>query len=552
MAAALMMMVVAGLVMAAWVSLMSTRAQQVVYMEDALHRRLSLHNSQAIGRQLMLGSAYRAGSAQAGAWEGSLAGAGGRLWGGVRVGGWNTTPFQSSVDPSTSTTVFPYNAAGLSPDATFLESRRCAEAGAMGTEMDELDLYHFMKTACPPLRGDLFTVYRKPAGKQQELDVHTNNVSGHFGQCRIDGRLVVKHISSLFSASTVNPLQLPARCRSFYVPDDNSFLLLLGTSLAGARMPPSNMAGVPMTVGSVGAGVDLWQDELNVIQNNNHPDNSLWHFMDREATAGRNTVVEINSADAAHGGPTSAWWIEKQIPNDGVRAPKPGETLGVTYPTQATPLVTAGNGTWNVLFVRMDHPNLPNIRVVSGGVGGRIHQVVFRGQAPLSAAFNSAALLRPVIFLIVKRDSDLESPIQDVRFEQQNNRRWVLGVKSGVVNERLELNWEGATVTEGSPARAYHNWRLMLVNESREVFVNIRANQNTRLTGGVMTNWLFKRRRSASGFPRNEAWDALSFRLDANPDPTGAAAPKFTSLLPRDGWLESYVRLPMEGSAPVN
>jgi hypothetical protein len=84
------------------------------------------------------------------------------------------------------------------------------------------------------------------------------------------------------------------------------------------------------------------------------------------------------------------------------------------------------------------------------------------------------------------------------------------------------------------------------------MFVNIKSAQNVRITGGVMTNWLFKRRRSASGFPRNEAWDALTFALDANPEPAGASGAKYSSILPKDAWLETYVNLPLLGSMPVN
>ena len=96
--------------------------------------------------------------------------------------------------------------------------------------------------------------------------------------------------------------------------------------------------------------------------------------------------------------------------------------------------------------------------------------------------------------------------------------------------------------------RRMYNWRGVFVNESREMYVNIKSSNNVRITGGVMTNWLFKRRRSASGFARNETWDALTFALDATPEPSGASGPKYSSLLPKDAWLETYVTLPLEGT----
>jgi hypothetical protein len=151
--------------------------------------------------------------------------------------------------------------------------------------------------------------------------------------------------------------------------------------------------------------------------------------------------------------------------------------------------------------------------------------------------------------LIVKQDTDLISPVQDIRFEHQNNRRWILGAKGGAITDRLELNWEGNWLLESG--RRVYNWRALLVNESREMYVNIRSGMNARIYGGVMTNWLFKRRRSASGFPRNEAWDALTLSLDATPEPAGASGPKFSSLMPKDAWLETYMTLPLAGSTPA-
>ena len=152
---------------------------------------------------------------------------------------------------------------------------------------------------------------------------------------------------------------------------------------------------------------------------------------------------------------------------------------------------------------------------------------------------------------MVKQTSDIISPVQDIRFEHQNNRRWVLGVKAGAVADRLELNWEGSWAMEGTPPVKTNRWRLMLVNEGREVYLNIKPSMNVKITGGVMTNWLFKRRRSSTGAPRNMSLDALAFEAETNPEPGGATGPKFASLLPKDAWLESYMTMPLAGSAPV-
>jgi hypothetical protein len=552
MAAALMMMVVTGIVMSAWVGLMAVRAQQVNFMEDALHRRQSLRNSKVIGRQVMLQRAFGNGASQAAVWDSVLTGPGGVRWGGVAMGTWNTNVFTDNVDPASSPTLFPYNPSGIMPAGGYLLTRRLAEGVNMGAGQDELDIFAFMKMANPALRGDLITVYRKPAGQADLLDVwYDNTLAGHFANWRVEGRMVLRRPEDLFGSSTPNPLIIPGRCASLIVPGDPENRMVVGTNLTGVRVPPSTLAGVPMTSGSVPGGASqLWAGELNVVRNDSHPANSLWHKMEELQNANSGDYVTVDSATYDYGGTNPPLWVQRQIPNSPLRPPQPGETVGITYPTDATPLVTTAGGTWNVLFVQMDSPALPNIRVTAGVGVTRIHQIVFKGQAPLSAAYTQAALLSPLICLIVKNAGDLISPVQDIRFEHQNNRRWVLGVKGGSIADRLELNWEGNWVTESG--RRMFNWRGLLVNESREMFVNIKSAQNVRITGGVMTNWLFKRRRSASGFPRNEAWDALTFTLDSNPEPDGATGVQYSSVLPKDAWLETYMNLPLTGSLPVN
>lgn len=465
------------------------------------------------------------------------------------MGTWAGTSFTNAVEATESSTVFPYNPSGVMPAGGAILTRRLVEGVAMGVEQDELNLFGFMKTSCPTLRGELFTVYRKPVGQTELLDVwFDNTLAGHFAAWRNEGRMVIRRPEDLFGSSTANPLQIPGRCTRLMIPGDPSNRLIVGTNLSGVKVPPSTLAGVPMTGGSVpGGAADLWKGELNVVRNDSHTSNSLWHIMEAEQAAGRGNYVDVNSSAYSFGGANPPLYVERQIPNSPLRPAQPGETVGITYPTNATPLVTSAGGTWNVLFVKMDDPNLPHIRITAGAGTTRIHQVVFRGQAPLSTAFTNAALLRPLICLIVKNAADLISPVQDIRFEHQNNRRWVLGVKGGNVADRLELNWEGNFVLESG--RRMYNWRGVFVNESREMYVNIKSGNNSRITGGVMTNWLFKRRRSASGFARNEAWDALTFALDTTPEPSGAAGPKYSSLLPKDAWLETYVSLPLTGTA---
>jgi hypothetical protein len=541
MAAALMMMVVAGIMLSAWVGLMSTRAQQVVFMDDALKRRQSLQNSKVIGHQLVVQRGFAANSAHGGIWDGVLTAADGGKWGGLAsASGWSGNVFGSETDSDTSPTIYPFNASGLAAGEAFLSTRAMESSASMGDEQDAVASYGFMKMTCPPLRGDLFTVYKKPGSETRELDIHANTVT-HFGGWMVQGRMVVKDIPSLFAPSTQNPLQLPARARSLYVPEERSNLLVLGTSLTGAQMPPSNLAGVPMTVGSVGGSdPDLWNDQLSVVRNDANPQNSIWHFMDREEAAGRGDVVTINSADYDYGAPNPPVWVEKQIEPPGPKDPAAAadETVGLTYPPPSWP--SGYPRQWRVLFVDMSHDGLPHLRIEDG-----IDQIIFIGQAPLSASYNSAGLKKPVMVTITPPPAG--QGVRDLRFEGANNRRWVLGVKSDLPHD-LNLYWEGQTTSEtiaGVPgSSAVHRWRCILVNEYRTVYANVARNRYVRFIGGVMTNWTFKRRKSVGSVQRNDTVQGLNFELDGVPDPAGAVGPKFTSLLPRDAWLETYFRLP--------
>jgi hypothetical protein len=546
MAAALMMMVVVGIMLSGWVAIMATRAQQVSYMEDAVKRRQSLANTKVISRQLLLERGFAVTSSVATGWTNLLQDDVGAMWGGGQVvAGWSGNVFESAEDGASTAWMYPYNASGLTGGDAFISRRFTVGTAPMAGEMDALTSHHFLKMTCPPLRGDLFTVYKAPPMATAELDVYSNTPGasgGHFASWVVNGRMIIKDVASLFSLTTTNPLLIPARVNSLYVPRAPDGRFLVATNQAGQRMAPSNLAGVPMTVGSLPAGGgEFWDDELNVVNNPANPANSLWHFMEREQTAGRRGFVTIDSANYSHGGADPPVWIQKQVnppnPTDPLAVPTAADEVeGLTYPPPRWP--SGYPRQWRVLFVKLDHPGLPHLRIVSG-----IDQIVFLGQAPLSAEFTAAGLLSPVMVALVSPSAG--QGVRDVRFQDVNNRRWVLGTKSEITTD-LELYWEGATVLATSPAGgsvAVQPWRCIFVNEFRTVYTNIYPDRQVRFRGGVMTNWVFKRRKSSAGDLRNMAVEALTFERDADPDPTGAVGPKFTSLLPRDAWLETYFRL---------
>jgi hypothetical protein len=138
--------------------------------------------------------------------------------------------------------------------------------------------------------------------------------------------------------------------------------------------------------------------------------------------------------------------------------------------------------------------------------------------------------------------------VQDLRFQGANNRRWVLGLKSDRPRP-MDCYWEepySLELNEAGVMASTANWRCIMINEFHEVFVNVYANMEVKWVGGVMTNWTFKRRRGSADVARNERVEGLRFLFEGDPDPVGASGAQFTTLLPRDAWLETYFHLPVE------
>ena len=189
------------------------------------------------------------------------------------------------------------------------------------------------------------------------------------------------------------------------------------------------------------------------------------------------------------------------------------------YPPPAYP---SGYGaTYNVLYINLDHANLTHMRIY-----GVIDQLVLMGQT--GAAYANAATLPPVMITAVPNGLSPNSLI-NLQCVNENNRRIVLGVQD-TNHATLDMYWVGA-----SASTTLIRWRMMLINEYRTVWANLPStvNKSVTINGGVMTNWSFKRRGVGNAA-------RLTLAPDLIPEPAGASGPKFSSLLPRDGWMETY------------
>lgn len=503
MAVALLMMVVAGLFVAATASVMSNRALQTSYLEVAMKRRMAMENSKEFHHQFMLERALYQSSTEPAARAGEFADG----WGGVDTAdGWsNLQPFATSAHPSTLATVFPYNYTGLRPAESFLVTERTVRPSTLDGSVDAFTAWSFIKTQSPGLGGDALVVYKKPAVAAGQIEIATPESRLRM---RVEGRMVVRDPESFFAESTPNPLELYVYADSLYIQKHSPTRRLYCKNTDGDDIAPSNLPAARSTTGPIPDGTTtdyLYNGTLNVINNPSNPDNSLYHFMEREQLAGNGNYETISSGDPA-GVSTDPWYLEHQ-----------------TDPTYKPPAWPSGYPPiWKVLFINVNHPNLNHMRIL-----GVVDQIVLVGQTT-AADYNAAGLLAPRIITVVPNGATGPN-FQDLRCLNENNRRLVMAVQDWNAT-KLDVYWEGTSVTS-----TLYRWRMAFINEYRTVWANLPSavTKSVHLTGGVMTNWSFKRRGAGST-------TRLTLKPDYNPDPAGAVGSPYRTLLPRDGWMETY------------
>jgi hypothetical protein len=511
MGAALLLMMVGGLFISGWTTLMSTRAVQVSWLESAMQRRIFLENSRLFSWQNAVSTGL---DIHAGSSSGAQAILGGNRGGILLQESWSGINAYASMNlPATMSTVFPFNHGGLRPGESFLVHARQHLPGSLAGQIDSFTAHHFIKSYCPVLAGDLFVVYRKPDKESELLDIYNAGSSNALWEVR--GRTVIRHPGSLFAKNT-SRVTLPFRSRSVYVQGHraDSSLPVSGTDLNDNPLLPSNLPSLPSSTGPhSSSGSGLFDGYLNVVSNSNNPDNSLTHIMAREQAAGHSGFEDLDvfvpSADITQ----PYWMIEHGAATSPPLLPYPGY--------DGLPLRT--------LYIRADHPNLPHL-IIREAV---VNQVVIVGQTG-ATAFDNAGAMSPVILAIAPRNPNAAvvfDPVAHLGFLHENNRRLVIGARhpSGA---QLNLHWGGSPAA-GTTLR----WRMTMVNEYYKMLLALHPDpaMSIQWIGGVMTNWFFKRSQNTG--PRV---DRLVFVHDAAVPTAAQAGPAYSTLLPRDAWLESY------------
>lgn len=511
MAAALLLMLASGMFLSAWVSLVSTRGAQLSFLETILQRRLAVENSRLMAWEVGMEKGVLPNATLTANKEGIL----GTSYGGINSDdGWSSiNPFSSTRTPGNMTTVFPYNYTSLRPAVSYLTSEKLKRATVL-TDVDDFTNHLFMKTFPGVLAGDLLTYYRKPTTPAyRSVQIEVVNTPSSNTHWLVDGRIVIRDNSSFFARTTPSPMHFSSRSRSIYVQSHDAYnaRAIRGTKFDGTNLRPSNLPAIPTTTGPVSTSdSDRYLGYLNVVKNDLNTSNSLWHFMDREKTAGRSdfALIDVYSSAAPD---TDPFWMDRYSGVDG--------DVPIYRP------VDYSNESVRTLYVRLNHPNLKHLRITNP-----VEQIVFIGQNT-NAEFESAGEMTPIIISIVQGDS---TPLPNIAFVGDNNRRFVLGLKvNQPLTRGLYLHWTGSPRTF-SPT-GDHDWRMVYINEGQFTMLKLPDTRNVRWIGGIMTNWTIKRYG-----PDGDVAERLRIVSDASVPTASSPVPSFASLLPRDAWLESY------------
>ncbi|MES2738061.1 MAG: hypothetical protein V4672_17190 [Verrucomicrobiota bacterium] len=504
MGVALLLMLCSGLFLAGWVTMMSTRAIQVSWLESAMQRRIGLENSRLLAWQTSMDHAF---DREADLDKKSVLLFNGKAGALDTEDGWKKLNLYSVLtSPLTMRENFPYNPNGLRPGSTYLAHEEFTRANLPNdVSLDSFTAHEFLKSRSPVLNGDLFVIYRKPAAAVTELNIYKN-----VSPFQVHGRTVVRHPPSLFVKNT-SKVDLPFLTKSLYIQshDAVSRYPVTGTGLDGKVLLPSNLAVVPASLGpDSAASSKLFDGFLNVIDNADNPENSLAHTQRKGAYEN----IEVYKDNLP---PTGPYWMAK-YDSQAPPVPPPDYANGGFEVPFRTMYVNLANPNLKHLYIRQD------IRVVD--------QIVFVGQTK-AADYEAAGAMSPVIVTLVQGSG---SPVRNIAFQHENNRRLILGtkVKAGLTTRELIFSWAGSPIL-GRELR----WRMTLINEGFPVLMNLHDNATTdiRWIGGIMTNWSVWRNIFTG--PRS---DRLILQSDSAVPTLPVMGASYESLLPREAWLESY------------
>ena len=500
----LMLTIVGGIGVTAWMYLIAARLIQVERMNDSVSRRIVQTNSGSINQQYVMTFAYRDSVTQP-----QVSALLSNSWGGVIENGFiSLQSFRSSYTYS-NPPAYSYAYNNIRYQATGDGSVYFTRVAATtdGSQPERLSYYNFLKSYPRSLLGDLLYVHSKPAAASGSIQV-TDNLY-------VNGRILL--YDSTADVSSVEADE----CLNLTKTGTNTSK----NSSGSAALLPENYPSIPIfSQGSVSTSSGAVLDgSLNLCNNANFTPSSIYHIM-RTLTPGYyimttastpSTMTSGANLDNNHSGgvsgttknggsATSDIWVKVDDHN-----PPIPNTSTFNEPTVSPYAYTWAKGN-SAVAILLKSASLYHVHLQAGAT-----MLVLQGQTN-AADYAAAASLPPVVVLV-------EPGIKDIRLVGENSRPLILALGNGSGGTTF-MSWSGnSTASGGGPLR----WKLNLINQYNDVWLDPPVGNNVTLTGSIRTNW---------NINCTDATAVNRFILQQDTSPGS-----LVSTLPRDAWFEPVV-----------
>lgn len=500
----LMLTIVGGIGVTAWMYLIAARLIQVDRMNDSVSRRIVQANSGAINQQYAMTFAYRDSVTQP-----QVASLLSNSWGGVIENGFISlqafrSPYTYSYPPAYS---YAFNNIRYQPtgDGSVYYTRVTATTD--GSQSEALSYYNFLKSYPRSLLGDLLYVHTKPSGVSGSAYITKN--------LYVNGRVLMYSSSADISGVDAD------ECLNLTKTGTSTTLNSSGSS----ALLPQNYPSVPIfSQGSVSTSSGAVLDgSLNLCNNANFTPSSIYHIMrtlspgyyimttastPSTMTSGANLENDRSggvSGTTKNGGSASSdIWVKTDdrnppIPNTSTFTPPTTSPYGYTW--------TDGN---SAVAILLKSASLYHVHLQTGAT-----MLVLQGQTT-TADYTAASTLPPLVILV-------EPGIKDIRFVGENSRPLILALGNGSGGTTF-MSWSGtSTATGGGPLR----WKLNLINQYNDLWFDPPSGNNVTLFGSIRTNWNINCTDSTTT-------NRFTLMRDTTPG-------SLVTALPRDAWFEPVV-----------
>jgi hypothetical protein len=492
----LMLTIVGGIAVTAWISLLAARLIQSDRMSDSLNRRLIWDNSCAINQQYAYVESFQ-DQVNNGILTTTLNGG----WGGLTSDLLNALAAFRSVNnfTSPSTAAYPFSLIRGTPTADGSVYYTRSTGATDPSQVNRLLFYNYQKTYPRSLIGDLLIVHKKPTGAPATYYI-TDNLAVN------DRVLIYDSTADVSGVAASECLNLTKTGTNTTLNSADSTVLL-----------PQNLPSVPIFQVGVGGqdGGAVLDGSLNMCSNPAFVPGSIWDIMQAQATGYYTLSTNATSSPLVSGGNV------KTNSNVGVSGTTTGSgaasddifiKTGNSVPTNgfAVPTTSPYNYTWpsggSAVVLLLKSPTLYNINVVGG-----VTQLILQGQTT-ATDYTNAANLPPLIIWV-------QQEVRDIRFVGENSRPLILALGTGT-GLTCYCGFSGNGIASANSVR----WRMHVINQYRDLYLDPAIGKNYTLTGGIRTNW---------SIHCTDATGTTRFTLARETSPA-----TLLPVLPRDAWLE--------------